>query len=758
MRSINILTNPADCSLFNTTHPQYDGAILYSGWRCARINTADLIGQNVRVEFIVADCALKGHFGTVYIDNICNSNCSNPLFGSINLNPIQNILCPTTSQTICGTFQIPSNSQYTSMLLNVMQGDIVVGTVNAPSSINIAAGTYCFTVPISAFGTNPTGNFEFQVVGVFTRLCTINYQLDPISDNSANDTGHDVSFNTLVTPTFNPVAAICSGAPLSALPTTSTNGIIGTWSPALNNLETTVYTFTPNSNQCASTTTMTIKVITNQTPTFTAIAPICIGSTLSALPTTSNNGFTGTWSPALNNMATTTYTFTPTAGLCAFPTQLTISIIPIIAENDNFSATPINTLIGGNTTTVFTNDTLNGVAVTSSNVTATIVSTTPIITPTPTISSSGIISIPEGTANGNYSIVYQITQNDCVANYTNAAVTIVVDEQIINTPQIAAGVRANNIVSLVDTQSNGKIIIAGHFTAYNNISCLNINRLNTDLTYDTSTGFIVSGPSPAMSVPLDMKVIKTPGSDYNKILLVGGFTAFNGNSCGTGIIRLNADGTVDTSFNAAYTGVNKGATGLNSQIRTCFVFPTGHPLAGKILIGGMFDKYNNTIANKLALLNADGSFATGAFNTNINTIIDSVPIQAAPGFSSSPQAIGVQNDGKIVIGGYFNWYNGLNKLQILRLNVDGSHDGTFNPYTGANPGIMASPALRNGPFVNKLVIQPDDFIIIAGLFTHFNDSSSNNIARLKPNGSYDTSFVVGSGFNNNVTNATTGTP
>jgi guanyl-specific ribonuclease Sa len=65
---------------------------------------------------------------------------------------------------------------------------------------------------------------------------------------------------TPVTPTFNPVAPICSGTTLAPLPTTSLNGITGTWLPALNNTATTTYTFTPTPGQCATTTTLTITV------------------------------------------------------------------------------------------------------------------------------------------------------------------------------------------------------------------------------------------------------------------------------------------------------------------------------------------------------------------------------------------------------------------------------------------------------------------------------------------------------------------
>ena len=61
-------------------------------------------------------------------------------------------------------------------------------------------------------------------------------------------------------------------------------------------------------------------------PTFAAVAPICSGDVLAPLPVTSVEGITGTWSPALNNTATTTYTFTPTAGQCATTATLKINV------------------------------------------------------------------------------------------------------------------------------------------------------------------------------------------------------------------------------------------------------------------------------------------------------------------------------------------------------------------------------------------------------------------------------------------------
>jgi len=68
------------------------------------------------------------------------------------------------------------------------------------------------------------------------------------------------------------------------------------------------------------------------TPVFAAVGPYCSGATIPELPATSVNGITGAWSPAINNMATTVYTFTPNAGSCAMSTTLTITINPASAE------------------------------------------------------------------------------------------------------------------------------------------------------------------------------------------------------------------------------------------------------------------------------------------------------------------------------------------------------------------------------------------------------------------------------------------
>ena len=80
-------------------------------------------------------------------------------------------------------------------------------------------------------------------------------------------------------------------------------------------------------SNCPSDTTFSLVTVSPKTkPTFDAISPVCFGSTITALPPISKNGISGIWTPALNNLATTKYVFTPNAGQCSDTTSLTIIV------------------------------------------------------------------------------------------------------------------------------------------------------------------------------------------------------------------------------------------------------------------------------------------------------------------------------------------------------------------------------------------------------------------------------------------------
>jgi gliding motility-associated-like protein len=191
----------------------------------------------------------------------------------------------------------------------------------------------------------------FNQAGTQTQILTNSFGCDSVVH-------YNLTVNEPINPLFNQVDAFCSGANIPALPTTSQNNIIGTWSPALNNTASTTYTFTPNADQCATTATMTIIINPNTTPIFAQLGPFCSGEIIPALPSTSQNNITGTWSPALNNTATTTYTFTPNAGQCATTTTMTITINPNITP----TFAQVGPFCSGETIPALPNTSLNNIS------------------------------------------------------------------------------------------------------------------------------------------------------------------------------------------------------------------------------------------------------------------------------------------------------------------------------------------------------------------------------------------------------------
>ena len=155
---------------------------------------------------------------------------------------------------------------------------------------------------------------------------TTTYNFTPDTGQCASDTTMTIVVEQTTTPSFTQIGPICEGDTFT-LPSTSNEGITGNWSPAVDNALTTEYTFTPNPGlSCVPSTTMTITVLAQTIPNFTQVAPVCIGDFISPLPQTSNNGITGTWTPSLNNLETTTYIFTSDAGQCADSTTMTIVV------------------------------------------------------------------------------------------------------------------------------------------------------------------------------------------------------------------------------------------------------------------------------------------------------------------------------------------------------------------------------------------------------------------------------------------------
>ena len=261
--------------------------------------------------------------------------------------------------------------------------------------------------------------------------------------------------------------------------------------------------------------------------------------------------------------------------------------------------------------------------------------------------------------------------------------------------------------------NGGSILVGGQFRKYNNITTNYFLKLNPNGTLDTSFNVGGSGfeywTKTILVQPLD-----------NKIIVTGNFETYNGVSSKS-IVRLNPDGSRDNTFNVG-TGFI-GSSGNRGAVDGSYLQSDG-----KVVAVGRFTSYNGTPCNNIIRLNSDGSVDT---NFVIGTGFS--PVSA----SSGPESVKQDNNGKLLIGGKFTSYNGVPCNNIIRLNPNGSVDSSFNYGSGFND------------FVGDLTILNDDSIIVGGRFTTYNSIVNNNIVKLMDNGSIDTSFVSGTGFNFN---------
>ncbi|MBK9927932.1 MAG: hypothetical protein IPP66_21885 [Anaerolineales bacterium] len=109
------------------------------------------------------------------------------------------------------------------------------------------------------------------------------------------------------------------------------------------------------------------------------------------------------------------------------PADVTIQVDPavIVANDDDYSGTPVNGLTGGTTATVYSNDTLNGAAFANGDVTPSITADGGLTGVG--INADGTLSVPAGTAAGTYTVTYQICEVLNATNCDPADVTIQVD-------------------------------------------------------------------------------------------------------------------------------------------------------------------------------------------------------------------------------------------------------------------------------------------------------------------------------------------
>lgn len=293
-------------------------------------------------------------------------------------------------------------------------------------------------------------------------------------------------------------------------------------------------------------------------------------------------------------------------------------------------------------------------------------------------------------------------------------------------------------VTSVFRLGDGKILVAGEFTTHQTVTNVStarnrVARLNADLTLDTT--FVATGPSVAPSIIF--------ADSYGRCYVGGAFNSYDGSTDYRNLVRLNADGTLDTSFKPLING------GINTV-----VFQSD----GKFIVSGPFNSYSafpSINAPGLIRFLADGTLDTSfaptfpdGYATQTCLAVDSsdnlyvgrsgatatlfklLPSgSAASGFTAPSlngqiNAAAVLPNGKVAICGFFTTPTS----RFMVLNADGSQDSGFNVGTGltATLSVQEQYSLATDN-IGRLWITGRPFNL-------YNGSAANRLAVLQGSG------------------------
>ncbi len=315
------------------------------------------------------------------------------------------------------------------------------------------------------------------------------------------------------------------------------------------------------------------------------------------------------------------------------------------------------------------------------------------------------------------------------------------------------GIGPNGSVNHVLARSDGKVMLWGGFSSCSGVATLRHVRLTAGGAVDNTYSF--NGANNTLTAV----AVQNDGG----ILLGGQFSTFNG-YLKDRIVRLLPNGNIDASFvpGVAYESlIEAGIFRLNDMI----IQPDGSLIVAGLLRSNMLDMFGST-GHGIARMQVNGALDQ-SFSATINHLqevrglsqqSDGKLIAAHSSYSAfaststlkrfktdglldSTFTIGtttggliertaVQPDGRILVLGAFQDYSGSGRKNILRLNIDGSIDNSFNYVTGFMGG---SP--------KHLLILSDGKVIVSGSFTSYDDNPTNGLCRLNTDGSNDTSFV-----------------
>ncbi|MDB6053784.1 MAG: hypothetical protein JWN25_1307 [Verrucomicrobiales bacterium] len=273
--------------------------------------------------------------------------------------------------------------------------------------------------------------------------------------------------------------------------------------------------------------------------------------------------------------------------------------------------------------------------------------------------------------------------------------------EIVLDPTFNAGTGTDAFVESCLVQPDGKVLICGGFTNFNGVARNYIARLNANGTLDTTFNAFPSYWVRHMALQPNGKI------------MIGGFFKSVGGQSRNLIARLNADGSLDTTFNPGAGAIGTLGTSITGNPDP-FIFQLALQPDGKVVFTGNFTNYNGVTINGIARVNANGSLDT-TFNVG-------------SGLNTWGRSIQVLPNNQILVTGWFDNYNNSSHDRMVLINPNGSPDSSFHPFFGDRTSVYTAIKLPNGQY------------IAAGHSLNFDNLFTEEIRRLNADGSVDTSF------------------
>ncbi|WP_338840393.1 T9SS type B sorting domain-containing protein [Flavobacterium ginsenosidimutans] len=371
--------------IFSKVPSQFsDFVTLYTtNWQSGILDISSIPNnEEFTVEFMASRCGLGGHFGYMYIDDVCILHSAENLQGSIELEPL-NKVCPTLPISVCGNYTIPNSGGISASVkkitLNVYNSNNVsIYSTSTTSSLDTTNKKFCFTLKTSDFPniTNANYNVGIQVDYDISGTSCSGTTFDSATDPDANP-GWDISFlNCSSSCTINVTTAKISQcdanrdgtenfnlSTLNSLIVPSTSGLNFSYFKNYNEAESNLNAITNFTSYPSSSASIFVRVskdatcykiisanleVKNPTANITGILNVCSGSTV----LTSSSGASYLWSTgattqsitvtSLGNYSVTvkdSYGCASTASVTIEPSQTAVSPILQITQPSCFSTT-----------------------------------------------------------------------------------------------------------------------------------------------------------------------------------------------------------------------------------------------------------------------------------------------------------------------------------------------------------------------------------------------------------------------------------